>query len=238
MSPPTLREPWFLKGRRSVFVRVVLMSAALGGLGSLAGVVWLISSTIVMRTVHDGTQFALAGGAGAALFALGVGIPYGRWRGDSGRTICIRVAGTALASTLLPLIVSGTLASVAPEAQSAAERWASEDMQIAYEALLVLLALELTWCLSYLQISRRWLLMTGLSAIAVPALPYLFRGMEMAQEAVRDATRGVPEVAVAFEVISSVSFFGQFFVLFFAPWGMPFWFPPEKVLAPVDAAQG
>jgi hypothetical protein len=97
-------------------------------------------------------------------------------------------------------------------------------------------SLWLAWTAGRFRPARSWLLMSGLSLLAVPlmmasinvfgGIPSLFRAWGMAASVVE-----------VLEIVSLCSFGGQFLAALLIPWGLPFWRPLKRRTESQSAAR-
>lgn len=240
MSAALFRDPWFLQGRTSVLQRAILTSLVLGGLGFLAGLVWL-AEIIVLTSIEEleGAAFVIAFGVtGSLALSLTVAAPYLLWNGkSSGRTIACVIFFVNVAA-ILSVATAGfsTLAkNSTPDVVSQSDD-AAFWLRIAVTYLPQFVSIWLAWCAALYRRSWGWLIMCGLSACSLGALSVLVYAYEVVMN------QRIGQFPLQFREIFARTFWAtltsQFFALLVIPWGIPFWFPPPREPAPVDAAQG
>ncbi len=234
------REPWFLEGRRSVLQRAVLMSLVLGGLGFVAGIGWLVGVMVLINLIpaFDEAMLVVFGGTGCLALGGAVAIPYSRWLSHPPAGTALRVVGLVVCGALLASLVSSLMVlveSVDSEIMSPDE-YSNRWLRIPIEYLLLFGAIWLAWSVAFVRRSWMWPLMAGLSAASILLLPVLIFGMDASTT---HLIGWLPlEVQQILAIASGVTVGGQFFALLVIPWGIPFWFPPERNPAPFSAAQG
>lgn len=230
MSNSAAREPWFLEGRRSVLQRAILTSVVLGGLGFLAGLVWL-AETIVLSSIEEleGAAFVFAFGVtGSLALSLTVAAPYQLWNGkSSGRTIACVIFFVNVAA-ILSVATAGfsTLAkNSTPDVVSHSDD-ATFWLRIAVTYLPQFVSIWLAWCAALYRRSWGWLIMCGLSACSLVALPVSIYAYEVVMNQSKE------QFPLQFREIFARTFWAtltsQFFALLMIPWGIPFWFPPDR----------
>lgn len=244
MPTTTLREPWFLEGRTSVWQRAVLMSLVLGGLGLVAGLAWMISLDFLVANtgyaVDDWKYFgpALSSLIAAEVLVTLIGIPYLRWQGQSPWSIAIRCTLMAwIVAT--PFLGDSTVQSVLNAGcerfivRSFGRGWLLSTLWTV-ELTLLCLAMSVgffrtTW--SFLPaafISLYGVFMAYLLCMGTKYVIFVPHGLPSIFEAQLKFWRRAYPVMIG----------GPYFALIVIPWGIPFWFPPARELAPVDTAQG
>lgn len=237
MSAAPFREPWFLKGRTSVVQRAVVMSLVLGGLSLVAGVLGMIGFFLTMTSPGSNHLASVASCVGGAALALAVAAPYARWQGDSEITVTHRL-WTMLAVCLSISVVVELLDSACPQAMADLRARAGRVFHDEARIALALAIICLAWNAAFVRPTRQSLLMVGLSTPSIPAMPLMFQAINLGHAVVVRSMGGSSPAVTVFEIVSILSLPGQCFALLVVPWGIPFWFPPERNPAPFSAAQG
>lgn len=236
-----LREPFFLRGRKSVLQRAVRISLALIVLSIAAGIVAGMASVLLLRFSHLSTSgqqaslLGLFGGTAAAALATIVGTPYFFWQGRSARGIALRVTWIiALAAGSL-VFAGGLIWGLIQPTQSPGGL--PGDM-LAFGNLLLwapvkelfpLALLWLAWTTACRGRPRNWLLMTVVSGLSLPVWILAYNVATQATSALHGVVpmTGFPQqLALGITFRSSIT--AQFFALLTIPWGLPFWWPPEE----------
>lgn len=243
-----LREPFFLRGRKSVKLRAIRMSLALSVLAGGAGVVAGTLYVVLVRMLHlaaqssDVSRIAMSGSTAAMALAVLVGIPCFWWLGHSTRGI-VRRATCIVVVAAGPLLLCGSPIRGLIRPASSPPGGLPSDM-LAFGGLLLwapvkeILPLSLlwpAWTAACFRTSREWMLMAGLSGLSLPLwiLSYNFATHSMGTIhgwlPAGDVSLFV--LGIAFQSTTTA----QFFALLVVPWGIPFWCPPKAEMPPVEA---
>lgn len=202
--PLELREPFFLRGRKSVLQRAVIMSLVLGGLTAFIG--WIVSAAVVAMGPGESPFLpSLIWGITAAFLLYR---PLHCWNGRSWRF------------TLLTIPVStaslyGFIMFVDHYAQQYVDR--TMAMIIGLTGFLLVNGILL------IRFSR-WHIIAYVASLVGGTVPAAI------VFAIRDVGQlGIPglpdEAAIA---IVLAAFLGSLFAALAIPWGLPFWWPPEN----------
>lgn len=215
MTAP-LREPFFLRGRRSVLQRAVIMSCVLAGLTAVAG--WLAAATIVVmdRTISalgQETATFIAALAFGSIAALLLQAPLNFWNRHSWRWSLISIPSlTAIFYVFL--------------------KWFRYDSGLSPELHLPLGFLFAIGAAGLLQLrpQRHHVLayLFSVGGAAVPALCFL-----LISPPDRFRIPALPP-AMTRTVVYAIMF-GGWFAALTIPWGLPFWWPPERESPPEPA---
>ncbi len=232
-----LREPFFLRGRRSVLLRAIWMSLALGVIGGGAGLATVLFYLLLglMLQGSDEIDMRLIVGSAAISLATVIGIPYFRWRGESVFGIATRAGCILLIAAGPMLFENAALWGLLDLANQQLDAWKSDvewgDMLILpVEVMFALTLLWLAWSAAYFRRSWTWLLTVLVSGLSIPCW---ILSVTVALFSVGLAQNGLPgEVFMVLVIVYQLSIPGQFFVLLVTPWGVPFWWPPETEVPP------
>lgn len=235
MLTSTLREPWFLEGRTSVWQRAVLMSLVLGVLGFVAGIGWLVGVMVLINLIpaFDEAMLVVFGGTGCLALGIAVAIPCSRWLSHPPAGTALRVVGLVVCGLLLASLVSSLMVLIesADSDILSHDEYSNRWLRIPIEFLLLFASIWLAWSVAFVRRSWTWPLMAGLSAVSVLLLPLLILGMDASSN---HLIGWLPlEVQQILAIASGVTVGGQFFALLVVPWGIPFWFPPANEPAPI-----
>ncbi len=229
-----LREPFFLRGRRSVLLRAIWMSLAISVIGGGAGLAAVLVYLLLGLTVGlEGGLLRLVGGSAAVSLATVVGIPYFRWRGDSVRGIAARAGCIMLIAAGPMLLENKLLWGLLAQAAQQLDAWKSdmewgERLIVSAEFMFVLILLWVAWSAACVRSSRSWLLTILVSGLSIPLW---ILSLAVSMYSVGFAQNALP--SNVFSIMLSVlqlSLPGQFFALLVIPWGAPFWWPPNTEL--------
>lgn len=231
MFSPTRRDPWFLKGRTSVLQRAVLTSVVLGGLGLLAGLAEAIILLNLPPVPFPANVFFL-GLTDSFSLALIVAVSYLRWSERLAELIATRVFHLMFWTAVLSSVTAVLLMRTAEVVSYADLPWILSP----FAHVLQFTVIWLAWCVAMIRPSWNWLFLSILSACSLLALPLTVYGIEVVMN------HGNPQLPPQFQplflVACEATFASQFLALLLVPWGIPFWFPPPREPAPVDAANG
>lgn len=229
MSNSVAREPWFLEGRRSVLQRAILTSVVLAGLGFLAGLVWLAAAVILVSIIplpFQTTVFVF-GFTGSVALALVVAVPYLHYRETLTELSVARVCNLIFFTAVL----SGVSAILSPPmTESTSHAHDVPWLWIPFAHLMQFVLIWLVWCVVMIRPSWSWLFMSGLSACSLLAVPCLIFVLETAMN--RRSAPFPQFVQQTLITALSTTITSQFLVILVVPWGIPFWFPPERKPAP------
>ncbi|WLD15273.1 hypothetical protein [Planctellipticum variicoloris] len=234
MSPPTLREPWFLKHRTSIWQRAIVMSLVLGGLGFLAGLIWLMEMFVLLSLIElpDNARVFAFGVAGSLALGAGVAVPYLSWIGTRfgilrTRLNCL-VGVAAILSAATAFTLDPTWIFNPPVVSHSGTTFFR--IHIPVVILIQFPFIWLAWSAALLRRTWGWLIMSGLSAgslLAIPATIYAIGAV---------LNQWSDQLSLQFQQIAVITVGGtstsQFLALLVIPWGIPFWFPPAREPAP------
>ncbi|WLD13310.1 hypothetical protein [Planctellipticum variicoloris] len=199
-----LREPFFLRGRKSILQRAVIMSLVLGGLTAIVG--WIVAAAVVAMGPGESPFLpSLIWGITAALLLYG---PLHFWNGRSWRF-------TLLAIPVSTASLNGFIMFVDHYAQRHVDR--TTAMIIGLTGFLLVNGILL------IRLSR-WHIIAYVASLAGGAVPaaIVFSISDVGQLAIP----GVPEEFIVAIVLAA--FLGSLFGALAIPWGLPFWWPPAE----------
>lgn len=212
--PVPLREPFFLRGRKSVPQRAVIMSCVLAALTAIAG--WLLAFAI-QATDHYGLAVqnlavSAAWGVTSGLFLYG---PINYW---NRRSWLWTVGSIPPAIALLALwsIWSQPGPSHVPDTTRMTQGFFGV---LAGSGFLLMRATRLHWFAFAISVAGG----------VIPAVAFVAVG-----HVNNSVIPGISYEAAG--VIASAALFGGWFGALAIPWGLPFWWPPETEQPP--AANG
>lgn len=230
-----LREPFFLRGRRSVPLRAIWMSLALGVIGGGAGLAAVLCYVLLALTLENSNKgvVQIIAGSTAISLATVVGVPYFRWRGD---TAC----GIATKACCIMLIAAGpmvlevkllrVLLDLATQQMNAWTNMGAEELLMAVRIMFGLTLLWLAWSAACFRRSSSWLLTFLASGLSIP---FWILSVAASLYSLNFASSWLPdEVTMFLAIVTQLSIPGQFFALLVIPWGVPFWWPPETEIPP------
>lgn len=243
MSIP-LCEPFYLRGRKSLLQRAVLMSLVLGTVGYAAGACWAVAIHVLISSGLDSLSYAYhvpvySGTAAVALYVVGC------WYG---RLLAYSQRGTLLASVWLLTVIVILPCLADPETlEVLAGRypWNVEIELPRYqprslnlipvkhaESLELSYVISLAWATAFIQGSRIWLAPAAISLVVSPLLAGWVQ-LTMADTfiAQRAIFAGTPSL---FEIGWILSYGGCQFAILLLPWGIPFWWPPDADKRPAE----
>lgn len=235
MTAP-LREPFFLRGRRSILQRAGIISLALGGLAFVAGTMWLIGSGAALdevRGLMPGTVYYAIMATSAGIALTSIAIPYSYWLGNTW-------TGTALRAIWIIGIVTAPCVG-GEELQDqldAGTYWLEEALglpqAIPLDFVLILSLLWLGWTTAFARMSWSCGASAVTSVLSIPGAIVLMHLLTRLSEAQQKALP-MGGIGEAVEVITLLSFGGQFLTLLIVPWGLPFWWPlkPDSPVAEI-----
>lgn len=225
--PPMLREPWFLRGRKSVLLRAVLMSFVLSALSMLAG----LTFRLVLFASFDAELFrGLTFEAGRIIWGTlfggivmsAIGIPCSVWYGHS-------YLRTTAAWLLVVVTCSQSFQFVA-SLTGWMERAGFETQYISMDYVALFLLLWFAWSIAYLRRSRSFAGCALLSAVVLPVIvlvmPATGKAFSTTPWDVLSSWSGGVLPRLEFGESSAVKATGTLLAILFVPWGIPFWFPP------------
>ncbi len=232
-----LREPFFLRGRRSVLLRAIWTSLALGMIGGSAGLAaelfYLLLGLMLQGSDEDVMRLVFS--SAAISLATVAGIPYFVWRGSSARGIATR-AGCIMLIAAGPMLTENALLwGLLDLANQQLDAWKSgvewgEMLIVPVEVMFGLTLLWLAWSAACFHRSRSWLLTFLASGLSIP---FWILSAVASLYSPNLASRWLPdEVTMILAIVTQLSIPGQFFTLLMIPWGVPFWWPPEIKLPP------
>lgn len=239
--PLELREPFFLRGRKSVLQRAVRISLTLVVLSIAAGIVAGMASVLLVRfspsnaSGHQANLLGLFGGTAAAALATIVGIPYFFWLGCSVRGIALRITWI-IALAAGPLVFAGGL--IWGLIQPTQSPGGLPGDMLAFGNLLLWAPVKdlfphallwLAWTTACRGRPRNWLLMTVVSGLGLPVWILAYNVAIQATSALHGVfpMTGFPrQLALGIAFRSSIT--AQFFALLTISWGLPFWWPHEQ----------
>lgn len=244
----SLREPFFLRGKQSRLVRASWMSMALGGIGFVVGTAWFGGAWLFVEYGIGGfsedQMFAtLAASTGVTLAA--VSLLYSRWCGSAlpgtiGRACVMACVPTApwLAGLSSKLYDAGWYRPLRESYRGLEDRFESDFDALSgqFVILFFFTSLWLAWTAGCFRPARAWLLMSGLSLLAVPLMMASINVFDGISSLFR-AWGLAASVVEVLEIVSICSLGGQFLAALLIPWGFPFWWP-EVVANTLDAAAG
>ncbi len=207
MSLP-LREPFFLRGRKSVLQRAVIMSLVLGGMAAFAS--WIVAGTAVAVLGPSDSSLAISvvWGLAAAIF---IHAPIQFWNGTSWRLRTI-VAIPINAAALYLCVFTTSYESL---------RQLGRTFNVNF-AIAVLLLINGAQLVRPLRLHIIAYVGSVLGGIVVAAIAL----------AINDPTQiqiplpGVPDIVELALTLAAV--YGSLFGALAIPWGLPFWWPPQE----------
>lgn len=222
-----LREPWFLRGRKSVLLRAVLMTVAIAGLSLLAGV----SFRLILYAGYVGDLWVsfyvedfrlVVGGLLGGVTAILVGVPCCYWYGNS------RIQA-GLMCLILTCVCSGSYRLV-PTLDIGLQNLGIDSGSISRDALAMFLALWFAWCVADLQRLQKYPISWSLSAMVVLVIIFVMpvAGAEFAMtpyDILSVRSGGIlPRLDLGESTALKAT--GTLLAILFVPWGIPFWLPP------------
>lgn len=226
--PPMLREPWFLRGRKSVLLRAVLMSFVLAALACFAGFtlclsVYAIFGTQILSRFTEEQFFLTKAGITGLTIATLAGIPCSYWYGHSQIRVGVSWLLVGLASSQsihLDSIVNDWMRSA-----GCFNLWSASPHEVA-----LFLCLWIVWSFCFLRRARTYVLSVALSALVLPVVSLVMPEFEESftttpWDLLSYSTNGIlPQLDL--RRIPTIKATGTLLTIFIVPWGIPFWFPP------------
>lgn len=240
--PVPLREPFFLRGRRSVLQRAILMSLSLATIGWTAGLgASLFASAILAHRHVDPFQKCAEATVAynvSAVVALAfcAGIPYFFWAGSSVRGIVVRVVWILAAGIGSVWMAGGERlwiwsCRLYGDLDSCFGSSEGLTTTLRFIALAPWLypTLILCWIVWSLACIRRSWLFPGITVLSMACFPLWFATIHLVFW-----SDWIPRRWLAgsggdlYWIIADQSIIGYVFVLLLVPWGIPFWWPPKS----------
>lgn len=203
MSLP-LREPFFLRGRKNVLQRAVIMSLVLGGLTAIVG--WIVAAAVVAMGPGESPFLpSLVWGITAALLLYG---PLHFWNGRSWRLTLLTIPGSTASLYGFIMFVDHY-----------AQRYVDKTMAM----IVGLTGFLLVNGILLVRISR-WHIFAYAASLIGGTIPAAI--VFSINDVGRLAIPGVPEEMIVAIVLAA--FLGSLFGALTIPWGLPFWWPPAE----------
>ena len=223
--------PWFLSARHSVLQRAVLTSVAMGMLGALAGAIGagaFISISLIAPTNLSQMQMVLLFGS---TFVPGLSVAamiHWNWQGAAATEIALRTLLLIFAAELPVMAVLALFnAEEFQQAMDAGNALISGVLgdwdELPVEIFLLFVLCWLGLSAANLGRCRTWFASTIGSALSLPLAFPILHGVTRIGEGIGNSS----ELA---GILCFLMFLGQMMALLFIPWGLPWWFPPQRAV--------